>query len=158
MTAATTMASIAAGVLLSCGASIAARADIPSRYILTEGTVLSTHIPEAQGCLATFWHLWVGRNNTVVGTVGEERTSRTWRLSGTYDFHGTFHLNDQELGGAERIGTVDAQVQSNGSLVLRLATIGDPSPCYNRTVFLPWFRNGSDFSPNPGGGGGGSAG
>jgi hypothetical protein len=146
MTLSRPIAVISMGILLSCGVSTLARADIPSNYTLREGTVLSTHIPPTGDCPTTQWQLWIGSQRTVRGTVAAGRTT-LWNLSGTYDSHGTFHLQGHETGGAESAGTVDAQVQSNGSLSLRIAAIGDTSVCVNRTIYLPWFRNGNDFDP-----------
>jgi hypothetical protein len=137
------------GILLSCGVSIVARAAIPSNYTLRDGTVLSTHIPATGDCPTTQWQLWIGSQGTVRGTVAAGRTT-LWRLSGTYDSHGTFHLQGHETGSAGRAGTVDAQVQSDGPLTMRLATTGDTSSCDNRTIYLPWFRNGNDFDPRGG--------
>jgi hypothetical protein len=136
--------------LLSCGASSIAWADIPSNFAPQEGTVLSTHIPASGNCPITKWQFGIGPHATVQGRVDVSGSSIPWRLSGTYDSHGTFHLHGQELGGAERSGAIDAQVQSDGSLTMRIATINDPSPCDNRTVYLPWFRNGNDFDPAAG--------
>ena len=146
------MASLTAGLLLLCGASSVARADIPSAYTLEEGTVLSTHTPQTNACPISDWHLYVGPHDTVQGTINEEGTNKAWQLAGKYDSHGTFHLNGQELNGTESTGPVDAQVETDGSLSLRMANI-DPSPCYNRTVYLPWFRNGNDFDQYSEGGG-----
>ena len=149
MSPTTKAACIAIRALLSCCASSAALATIPSGYAPQEGTVLSTHIPADGNCPGTVWHLQVRQPGNLLGTVGVSGTNTIWRMSGTYDSNGTFHLSRQVLG-----GTVDAQVQSDGSLVLRMTSAGDPSPCFNRTVYLPWFRNGNDFDPNGGVGGG----
>jgi hypothetical protein len=148
------IASIVAGILLSSGASFVARAAIPSAYAPLEGTVLSTHIPAADGCPGTVWSLAIGPGDTVLGSAGMLGTNRSWQLSGSYDRHGTFHLKSQEPGGDKALGTVDAQVQSDGSLVLRMTNLGDVSPCANRTVYLPWFRGGNDFDPDGGVSGG----
>ena len=88
------------------------------------------------------------------GTIGVAGTNRILDVSGTYDSTGIIRLSSQEEGDAEKPGRVDAQVQSNGSLVLTITNIADPSPCLNRTVYLPWFRNGNDFDPNGGAAGG----
>jgi hypothetical protein len=149
MTSLRLIAVISIGMLSSCDASTFAWAGIPSNYVLQDGAVLSTHVPATGECPATQWQLWIGPRSSVRGTIAEGRTT-LWRLSGTYDSHGTFHLQGHETGGAERAGTVDAQVQSDGSLSLRIATIGDTSSCDNRTVYLPWFRNGNDFDPRGG--------
>jgi hypothetical protein len=154
MTSMLKVASIAMGALLSSGVLIAALADVPAGYAPREGTVLSTHIPAEDGCRSTMWRLSIGPSDTVRGTVGVLGTNTTWQVSGSYTSNGTFHLNRQELGGAERTGTVDAQVQRDGALVLRMSDSADPSPCHNRTVYLPWFRNGNDFDPNGGAAGG----
>lgn len=151
------MTAIAVAMLLACGASTIAGADIPSSYAPEEGTVLSTHIPGDAVCPTTEWRLEIGPSDTVIGSFGVRGTESVWPLSGTYDSHGTFHLRDREPGGAEKTGTVDAQLQSNGSLVLRMTTPGDASPCDNRTVYLPWFRNGNDSGGGGGGGDGGGA-
>jgi hypothetical protein len=154
MTSTANMAAIAVGVLLSCGASTIARADIPSGYSPQAGTVLSTHIPGDNVCPTTQWRLTIGPSDTVMGSFGVGGTDSIWRLTGTYDSHGTFHLSDREPGGAGQTGTVDAQLQSDGSLSLRMTTPGDASPCDNRVVYLPWFRGGNDFDPNGGASGG----
>jgi len=132
-----------------------AMANTPSRYALAQGTWLSTHTEPANGCPATQLHLEVGPGLTLQGTVVVEAAKqyRTWFESGTYDSNGIFRLKGQELGSAETTSTLDAQVQSNGSLVMRLTDHSEPSPCFNRTVYLPWFRNGNDFEPNLAGGG-----
>jgi hypothetical protein len=137
-------------VLVSCGVSTVARAGIPSNYAPLEGTILTTHIPGSGTCPPTQWHFGIGPNATVQGSIYVPATNGHWQLSGTYDSHGTFHLRGQELGGAARTDAVDAQVQSDGSLTMRIATTGDPSSCGNRTVYLPWFRNGNDFDPSGG--------
>ena len=134
-------------VLLSCGMPTVVRAGIPSNYAPPQGTILSTHIPPSAGCPTTQWHFGIGPDGTVQGSIFVPSTRRDWKLSGTYDSHGTFHLHGQELGGAERTNAVDAQVQSDGSLTMRIATTGDPSSCGNRTIYLPWFRNGNDYDP-----------
>jgi hypothetical protein len=157
MISTTKMTSLAAGLLLACGVSTVARADIPSAYSLSPGTVLSTHTPETNACPISDWQLWIEPHKTVRGEIEETRTNKTWDLAGTYDSHGTFHLAGHESADSDRPATVDAQVQSDGSMIFRMATVDDPSPCHNRTVYLPWFRNGNDFSPY-GGGGDGSAG
>ena len=154
MTSILKVAAVAVGALLSSGASIVALADAPAGYALREGTVLSTHIPAEGSCRSTMWRLLIGPRDTVRGTVGVLGTNTTWQVSGSYTSAGTFHLNRQELGGVERTGTVDAQVQRDGALVLRMSDSADASPCHNRTVYLPWFRNGNDFDPNGGAAGG----
>ena len=151
MTSTRKLASISAGLLLLCGASGVARADIPSNYALQEGTVLSTHTPDTNACPVTWWHVRIGPSDTVKGTIAEAGTDKVWRLSGSYDSHGTFHLKGQEPNDTDGAASVDAQVQTDGSLSLRM-TKRDPSQCYNRTVYLPWFRNGNDFNPYSGGG------
>src|SRR5258708_3676105 len=149
VTTAAKLASISMGLLIASRASLAAHADIPSRYVLQDGTVLSTHTPATEACPLTWWQLRIGPGQSVRGLIGEEGWIKVWHLSGTYDSHGTFHLNDQE-----RVGTVDAQVQSDGSLSMRMTNAGDQSQCSNRTVYLLWFRNGNYFDPylNVGGG------
>ena len=122
---------------------------------LSPGTVLSTHTPQTDACPIEEWWWRIGPNDTVSGEIEEITTSKTWDLTGTYDAHGTFHLSGQELGNIDRPTTVDAQVQSDGSMIFRMTTAGDQSPCYNRTVYLPWFRNGNDSGGTGGGGGGG---
>jgi hypothetical protein len=146
--------SIVAGALLACGASFAAMASPASGYTLQRGTLLSTHTPATSSCPVTWWKLQAGPGNTLQGTIGVAGTNRILDVSGTYDSTGLFRLSSQEAGSAEKTGTVDAQVQSNGSLVLTITNNGDPSPCLNRTVYLPWFRNGNDFDPNGGAAGG----
>jgi len=42
-------------------------------------------------------------------------------------------------------------------MIFRMTNAGDPSECYNRVVYLPWFRDGNDVIGG-GGGGGGSGG
>jgi hypothetical protein len=146
MNSAMKLTSLSVGLLLACGASPGARADIPTGYTLQDGTVLSTHTPETAACPITWWQLWIGPANSVRGKIWEEGTNKAWGVSGAFDSHGTFHLDDRGM------GAVDAQVQSDGSLSLRMAKAGDQSACYNRTVYLPWFRNGNDFNPYLSGG------
>jgi hypothetical protein len=154
MTSTTKMASLAVGLVLACGATTVARADIPSGYTLEPGSVLTTHTPETNVCPISNWQLWIGSHDTVKGAIEEPSSYKTWRLTGTYDSHGTFHLNGHESDGTDRAAAVDAQVQSDGSMIFRMTNAGDPSPCYNRTVYLPWFRGGNDFNPYLSGGDG----
>jgi hypothetical protein len=149
------VAPIAMGLLLSLGALTGARASVPSAYALQPGTVLSTHTPPTSTCPIAVWRLWIGPSATVRGSIQELGTDKAWNLSGTFDSHGAFHLNGKEVDNTVRAATVDAQVQTDGSMIFRMANAGDPSECYNRTVYLPWFRNGTDFGPPPVGGGGG---
>jgi hypothetical protein len=149
------IALVASGLLLVPG--VPAIAAIPTAYSLQPGTLLSTHTPVTTTCPLSEWHLLIGPHNTVQGTIEEVGTNKAWRLSGTYDSHGTYHLSGQEVDGTGRSAEVDAQVQSDGSMIFRMTNVGDPSECYNRTVYLPWFRNGNDFGVG-GGGGGGSGG
>jgi hypothetical protein len=148
------IAPVVAGLLLALGAPATARADIPAAYSLQPGTVLSTHTPPTTTCPLSEWNLLIGLRNTVQGTIVAMGTNKVWSLSGTYDSHGTFHLSGREVDGAGRSAAVDAQVQSDGSMIFRMTNIGDPSECYNRTVYLPWFRDGNDFCEGCGGGGG----
>ncbi len=152
------IASLALGLLFAYGATNAAQASIPADYTLKPGTLLSTHTPATDVCPFSEWRLLIEPHGAVSAEIEESATNRIWDLAGTYDSHGTFHLSGHESDDNERVATVDAQVESDGSMIFRMATIGEPSRCYNRTVYLPWFRNGNDFSPNGGGGGGGTAG
>ena len=136
MISTTEMASIAAGLLLLCGASSVARPEIPSNYTLQQGTVLSTYTPETRACPTSWWHLWIEPRDTVQGTTDELCTNKTWRLAGTYNSHGTFQLKGQELNGSESNGTVDAQVQSDRSPSMRIANL-DPSQFFNGTIYRP---------------------
>jgi hypothetical protein len=161
MTSASKIACLATSLLLTHGASAVVRADIPSGYTLRPGTVLSTHTPPTYGCPVEEWRLWIGQHDAVSGEIEDISTNKIWDLAGSYDDHGTFHLRGHKSDGGHRLedvgqeATVDAQVESNGSMIFRMTTAGASSVCYNRTVFLPWFRNGNDFGLNGGGGGGG---
>jgi hypothetical protein len=152
----TQMMCAAVAVCVVAGAAPIAWADVTPGYSLQPGTVLSTHTPETNVCRITHWQLWIGPRETVRGAIEEEVTDKFWSLSGTYDSQGTFHLKGQDPDGTEG-ATVDAQVQPNGSMIFRMADPADPSQCYNRVVYLPWFRNGNDFNPH-GGAGDGSGG
>lgn len=161
MTSASKIAWLATGLLLMRGASTVARANIPSDYTLSPGTVLSTHTPPTDGCPLEEWRLWIGPHDTVSGEIEETGTNAIWQLAGSYDRHGTFHLRGHESDGDRRLedvgrpAAVDAQVESDGSMIFTMTTTGASSVCHNRTVFLPLFRNGNDFNVNGGGGGGG---
>jgi hypothetical protein len=124
---------------------------------LQSGTLLSTHTPPTATCPISLWHLLIGPGNTVKGTINVVGTNKAWNLAGTYDAHGTFHLSGPEVDGTGRSAEVDAQVQSDGSMIFRMTNAGDPSECYNRVVYLPYFRDGNDVIGG-GGGGGGSGG
>jgi hypothetical protein len=154
MIATSKIAPVVAGLLLALCASATARADIPTAYSFQPGTLLSTHAPPTTTCPLSEWHLLIGTRNTVQGTIEAMGTNKVWSLSGTYDSHGTFHLSGQEVDGAGRTAAVDAQVQSDGSMIFKMTNIGDPSECYNRTVYLFLFRNSNDFCEGCGGGGG----
>jgi hypothetical protein len=118
---------------------------------------LSTHTPPTATCPISFWHLLIGPGNTVKGTINVVGTNEAWNLAGTYDTHGAYHLSGPGVDGTGRSAEVDAQVQSDGSMIFRMTNRGDPSECYNRVVYLPWFRDGNDVIGG-GGGGGGSGG
>lgn len=120
-----------------------------------EGMVYSAHSPSIGGCPEMDWHVRVGPNHTLTGMVATDGMQRIWNLSGSYTPDHKFHLNGKETGGALRTGTVDGQVRPNGSLVLTMGNISGPSPCNNKTVYLPWFRDGNAYDPNAGAGGGG---
>jgi len=136
MTSTMKLTSLAAGLVLLCGATPIARADMTSGYSLQPGTVLSTHTPETNSCRITYWQLWIGPHETVRGAIEEEITDKFWSMSGTYDSQGTFHLKGQDPDGTEG-ATVDAQVQPDGSMIFRMTDPADPSQCYNRVVYLP---------------------
>ncbi len=120
-----------------------------------EGMVYSTHTSTQGGCPELFWHVTVGPKMTLVGMVGHGEMQDIWRLSGSYTPEHTFHLNGQELGGAQRTGAVDGKVRADGTLVMTIGNVSGPSPCANKTVYLPWFRDGNDFDQNAGAAGGG---
>jgi hypothetical protein len=155
MTSNTKLASVAAYLVVACGAPAAVQAAIPYQYSLKPGTVLSTHTPDTGGCQFMKWQLTIGPNDTVAAKIEQTGVSKNWELTGTYDSHGTYHLNGHELDGAKGATIIDAQVQADGSMIFTMADAGDPSPCFNRTLYLPWFRNGNDFNPSLTGSGSG---
>jgi hypothetical protein len=119
-----------------------------------EGMVYSTHSPAKGDCPELFWHVTVGPKMTLLGMVGHGGMQDIWRLSGTYTPEHTLHLDGQELGGAQRTGSVDGEVRADGSLIMTIGNFSGPSPCANKTIYLPWFRDGNDFESNPGAAGG----
>lgn len=119
-----------------------------------EGTVYSTHSPAKDGCPALDWHVAVGPNRTLSGMVATDNMKDVWRMNGSLLPDRKFHLDGHEVGGAQRTGTVDGQVQPNGALVMTLGNITGSSPCNNKTIYVRWFRNGNNaYDPNEAQGG-----
>ena len=146
---------VVAAVLLSGVAWLAAPA-YADKFPPLEGTVYSTISPAVDGCPELSWHVRVGPNNSLTGMVGRDGMNEIWKVSGSYKADRSFHLNGQELGGAQRTGTVDGYVRaSDGSLIFTISNMSGPSKCNNKSVWVRWFRNGNAYDPNLGAGGGG---
>ncbi len=132
-----------------------------ARVVPTEGMVYSTHSNAIGECPALDWHVVVGPNKSLSGFVSQSGMKDIWRVNGTYTGTGDhrFHLDAKEMGGAQRTGTVEGQVQPNGALAMTLGNLSGPSPCADKTVYIRWFRNGNAYDVNngsaPGGSGGG---
>jgi len=141
------------GVASLCGIATYPTGAAAQRVVPKEGMVYSTHSPAVDQCPELFWHVWVGPKKTLRGTVDRGDNVNIWRLKGTYTPDHTFHLDSQELGGAQRTGAVDGRVLENGSLVMTLGNISGPSACEGKSIYVPWFRDGNDFNPFDQGGG-----
>jgi len=121
-----------------------------------EGTVYSTISPASDGCPELNWQVRVGPQNSLDGMVEQNGMREIWRVTGSFKSDRSFHLNGQELGGAQRTGTVDGYVRdSDGSLIFTVGNISGPSTCNNKSVWVRWFRDGNAYNPNlPDAGGG----
>jgi hypothetical protein len=121
-----------------------------------EGTVYTTTSPATNGCPELTWHVRVGPNNSLTGMVGRDGMNEIWKVTGSYKADHSFHLNGQELGGAQRTNTVDGYVrESDGSLIFTVGNMTGPSTCNNKSVWVRWFRHGNAYDPNLGAAGGG---
>lgn len=150
----TTIAVLLAAAALPGIATIPARA--ADRLVTPEeGAVFSAYSPAVGDCAAAEWHFRIGPNHTVTGMVDHPGTEDVWRVTGTYTPRHSFHLDSQELTGQRRTGSVDGQVEQNGSLVMKIGNISGPSPCADKTIYVPWFRDGNAYDPNGSAGGGG---
>jgi hypothetical protein len=150
-----TSAAIMAVALISGVAGNASQARAAAPFPPVEGTVFSTHSPATAGCPELDWHVWVGPNSSLTGMVGLEGMNDMWRLSGTFAADRSFHLTGKEISGAQRTATVDGSVRaSDGSLIFTIGNISGQSACNNKSVWVPWFRNGNSYDPNGSAGGG----
>jgi hypothetical protein len=142
---------VAAALLCGFAANPAAARD---RLVTPrEGMVFSATSPAVGDCTAMSWYFRIGANHTLTGMVSHLGTDDVWQVKGTYTPEHTFHVDTQELTGQRRTGSVDGQVMQNGSLTLRVGNVAGESPCANKTIYLPWFRDGNAFTPYAGGGG-----
>jgi hypothetical protein len=119
-----------------------------------EGMVFSATSPSVGDCPAMSWYFRIGPNRTITGMVSHLGTEDVWRVKGTYTPNHTFHVDTQELTGQQKSGSVDGQVLQNGSLTMQIGNVAGASPCANKTIYIPWFRDGNAFTPYSGGGGG----
>jgi hypothetical protein len=141
---------VAAGVLCGFATNPGAAAD---RLITPrEGMVFSATSPAIGECTAMSWHFRIGPNHTLTGTISHLGTDDVWQVKGTYTPQHTFHIDTQELTGQHRTGSVDGQVMQNGSLTMKVGNVAGDSPCANKTIYLPWFRDGNAYSQYSGGG------
>jgi len=146
----------AVAVALVSGAAWLAAPAQAENFPLTEGTVLSTISPATDGCPELNWQVRVGPNNSLVGVVAQDVMKDIWKVSGSYKADRSFHLDGQELGGAQRKGTVDGYVrESDGSLIFTIGNINGPSQCNNKSVWVRWYRNGNAYDLHGSNGGGG---
>jgi hypothetical protein len=152
----TLTATVVLAAVSLCGIATTPTTAFAQRFTPQEGMVYSTHSLAKGDCPELFWHVTVGPKMTLLGMVAHGGMQDIWRLSGTYSPEHTFHLDGQELGGTQRTGSVDGKVRADGSLIMTIGDISGPSPCANKSIYLPWFRDGNDFDPNSsfvGGGG-----
>jgi len=148
-----TAVTLAVAALLGITSKTATAAD---RLVApTEGAVFSAYSPAIGDCAALTWNFRIGPNYTVTGMVEHPGTEDVWRVTGTYTPQHTFHLDSQELTGPRRTGSVDGRVEQNGALVMKIGNISGPSPCADKTIYIPWFRDGNAYDPNGGAAGGG---
>jgi hypothetical protein len=118
-----------------------------------EGMVFAATSPAIGDCTALSWYFRIGPNHTITGMVTHLGTEDIWRVKGTYTPNHTFHVDTQELTGAHRTGSVDGAVRQDGSLTMKVGNVAGGSPCADKTIYLPWFRDGNAFYPSAGGGG-----
>jgi len=140
---------VMAGAFLCGGAWNAAFAQQTSPPV--EGTVFTVHAPKVGTCPSLDWHVWVGPNGTLSGIVSTDQTTHIWRVTGMLEGNHTFHLDTREVGGEQKVGSLDGQVQPNGALVAKMGPVmGGSSACGDKTIYVKWFRHG-----DPGNGAGG---
>jgi hypothetical protein len=140
---------VIAAALISGTAWMASLAQAGAPFPPLEGTVLSTISPATDGCPDLNWTVAVGPNDTLNGIVAQDGMKDIWRVTGSFKADRSFHLNGQELGGAQRTGTVDGYVrESDGSLIFTIGNISGASTCNNKSVWVRWFRDGNGYSPD----------
>ena len=147
----------AAAIMLLFGGAPGLPAHADTRITPVEGMVYSVHTEETGGCPALDWHVAVGPKDTLAGMVSQQNGRSIWKVSGTYTADHTFHLAANEACGQQRTGSVDGEFRPDGSLALKLSHLSSPSPCDDKTIYVPWYkyRNGNAYDTNVGGGGGG---
>jgi hypothetical protein len=118
-----------------------------------EGMVFAATSPALGDCTSMSWYFRIGPNHTLTGMITHLGTEDVWRVKGTYTPNHTFHVDTQELTGEHRTGSVDGAVMQNGSLTMKIGNVAGGSPCADKTIYLPWFRDGNAFYPSAGGGG-----
>ncbi len=150
-TAATMMASLLLFGCKSPPATPVAAAD--QRVTPVEGMYYSVHSAPIGDCPAIDWHVSVGPFNSLSGMASTQGMTEIWQLTGSLSGNGDhkFHLDGKELSGPHRKGTVDGQVQPDGSLVMTLGNLSAPSPCSNKTIFVPVFHTSSPYEMHGGG-------
>jgi hypothetical protein len=104
-------------------------------------------------CTAMSWYFRIGRKHKLTGMVSHLGREDVWRIKVTYIPHHTFHVGSQELTGQQRTGSVDGRVMQDGSLTMKIGNVAGESPCANKMIYVPWFRDGNAFTPYTGGGG-----
>jgi hypothetical protein len=148
VTAAAAVAAVSLGGVMANPAISGDRLVIPQ-----EGMVFAATSPTIGDCTAMSWYFRIGPNRTITGMVTHLGTDDVWQVKGTYTPTHTFHVETQELTGEHRTGSVDGAVMQDGSLTMKIGNVAGGSPCADKTIYLPWFRDGNAYTPSAGGGG-----
>jgi len=71
--------------------------------------------------------------------VGTDDMKVVFRLTGTRNpTNKTFQMAGHEVGGANRPGALNGQVQSDGRIAISLGGLPVGSACQGKTVYLKW--------------------
>ncbi len=124
------------GTLLSCTGWNAAFAQAAGTSGPVVGRVYVLHSNAAGECPSLDWHLVVGENNTLNGTVGANNMKTMFRVMGRYSADKTtFRLYGNEIGGT-RTAVVDGKIMPDNKLAATIDGLPVGAPCQGKTVHV----------------------
>src|ERR1700730_18138260 len=117
------------GWLFSCVGWDFASAQAPGGNSPFVGKVYVLHSNAVGECPSLDWHLVVGENNTLNGTVGANNMKTMFRVMGRYsNDRTTFRLYGNEIGGT-RTAMVDGKILPDNTLAATIDGLPVGAPC-----------------------------